>query len=79
MPVGACLPKAAAKSVSQGEPWGRGGAPLRNNKASSSSSARRFAAALVAILLTASVREVGSRDVYEGGSTGQSLPGEHVT
>lgn len=78
MPVGTCLPKAVAKSVSRGEPSRRGGAPLRNNKVSSS--ARRFAAVLVPILLTAtSVREVGSRDVYEGGSTGQSLPGEHVT
>lgn len=74
MPVGTRFPPAGTKSISQGGPsrWGR--APLRN-KASSSSA--RFAA-LVAIILTASVREVGSRDVYEDGSTGQSLPGEHA-
>ena len=76
-PVGTRLPLATMTPISQGEPSRRWGAPL-HSKVASSSSAVRFAA-LVAILLTANVREVRSRDVYEDGSTGQSLPGEHVT
>lgn len=73
-PVRARFPPAITNPVFQGEPSRQGGAALHSK---ASSSAVRFAA-LVAMLLTATVREVKSRDVYEDGSTGQSLPGEHV-
>lgn len=79
MRVGTRLAPAATKSISQGGPSRRGVAPPLLRKKGSYSCSVRFAALVAALLTATSVREVESRDVYEDGSTGQSLPGENVS